>query len=265
MPTAEKFKQRAARFWNDTSGSILPYVTLMLAVIVGTSVLALDGGRFLSLQTQLQKGADALALAGAAELDRMPDAITRATNAVDDLISNSSLFGPAGSQTVAVSSIRFLSSLPASDSTFPIPNANVTTDPTLARFIEVTVTPITIPTILPASFFGGANSGTAGASAVAGMDQVNCKVIPIFICNPFEQPGDTYDQATQRLQDANADASFPTMAVLLEPGGRETLATLCPQPDRYRTIVASRARGMGLGKPWPRRTRKFASVKTASI
>jgi hypothetical protein len=34
-------------------------VTLVLVVIVGPSVLALDGGRYMSLQTQLQKGADA--------------------------------------------------------------------------------------------------------------------------------------------------------------------------------------------------------------
>ena len=33
----------------------------MLAASVGTSVLALDCGRYTSLQTQLQKGADALA------------------------------------------------------------------------------------------------------------------------------------------------------------------------------------------------------------
>ena len=59
MPTTERRKQRAARFLSDTTGSILPYVTLVLVVIVGPSVLALDGGRYMSLQTQLQKGADA--------------------------------------------------------------------------------------------------------------------------------------------------------------------------------------------------------------
>jgi hypothetical protein len=35
----------------------------------------------MSLQTQLQNGADALALAGAVELDRTPTAIARATHA----------------------------------------------------------------------------------------------------------------------------------------------------------------------------------------
>ena len=54
--------------WADTDGVILPYVTVMLVVFVGVSVLALDGGRYMSLQSQLQKGADALAIAGAGGL-----------------------------------------------------------------------------------------------------------------------------------------------------------------------------------------------------
>jgi hypothetical protein len=217
----------ARRLWADTSGVILPYVTIMLVVIVGTSVLALDGARYMSLHTQLQKGADALALAGAAELDRLPTAITRATNAVDNLlVSNASLFGPSGSQTVVASSIRFLRSLPASD-TSPIDGANVlcsaggcTADhAVLARYIEVTVTPVTMPTILPASIFGGANSQTTGAVAVAGFDQVVCSFTPMFVCNPYETAGMTYDQATQALVDAVATPAIRRRQIEMRRGG----------------------------------------------
>src|SRR6266702_8995119 len=83
----------ARSFCADTQGLILPYVTMMLIVIIGVSVLALDGARYMTLQTQLQNGADALALAGAAELDRLPDARTRAVTAIDRLLANSSLLG----------------------------------------------------------------------------------------------------------------------------------------------------------------------------
>src|SRR3984957_20183092 len=62
-----RVRRGAVAFWRDTDGIILPYVTIMLLAIVGLSVLALDGARFMSLQTQMQAGADALALAGAAE------------------------------------------------------------------------------------------------------------------------------------------------------------------------------------------------------
>ena len=203
-----KLAAAARSIWADTDGVILPYVTLMLVVFIGVAVLALDGARYMSLQTQLQKGADALAIAGAAELDRLPDAITRATNAVNNLVSNSSQFGTGGGVNVSVSSVRFLSSLPSSDTTYPIPNANVTTNSIQARFIEITVQPVNILTILPASFFGGATSVAAGATAVAGNAGVVCGITPMFICNPFEQMGDSYAQATARLVAASTDAAM---------------------------------------------------------
>src|SRR5262252_6217400 len=199
MPSWPVFKKgtRFARtFWNDTSGVILPYVTVMLVVIVGLSVLALDGARFMSLQTQLQNGADALALAGAAELDRLPDAETRARTAIERLLTNSTLFGSGTNRTIAVSNIKFYSRLPARDAS-PMSAGTLATGAGNARFILVTVRAVTLPTILPAGIFGGANMVTTAAAAVAGFDQVVCGVTPIYVCNPYEAPGMTNDQATE--------------------------------------------------------------------
>jgi len=156
----------AKALWQDTSGVILPYTTLLIVVIVGVSVLALDGARVMSLQTQLQNGADALALAGAAELDRLPDSITRATNAINNLVVNRTLFGTGNSENVAVSKIEFLVELPRDDSA-PISPEQVTIDPTRARYVQVTVQPVTVSAILQASL-----TATAGAQAVAGFDEV---------------------------------------------------------------------------------------------
>src|SRR5438105_1058390 len=153
---AAKIAQSIKALWGDTDGVILPYVTVMLVVIVGVSVLALDGARYMSLQTQLQNGADALALAGAAELDRLPTSINRATDAIDNLVTNSSLFGSGPDRNVRVARTRFLRTLPARDSD-PVLPGNLTSDPTQAAFIEITVEPIGLPTILPASFFGGSS------------------------------------------------------------------------------------------------------------
>jgi Putative Flp pilus-assembly TadE/G-like len=202
---ARKLAAFTNAFFCDTSGVILPYVTMMLVVIVGTSVLALDGARYMSLQSQLQNGADALALAGAAELDQKSDSITRATAAIDSLVTNATLYGTGDAASVQVSGIRFLSSLPANDSS-DISGANVTADPTLARFVEVTVQPVTLGTILPASFFGGTNSVTAGAQAVAGFpNTVVCNFPPIFVCNPYETAGMTDNAATAAFRTAMAD------------------------------------------------------------
>jgi Flp pilus assembly protein TadG len=153
-PVFKKGAQPAMAFWNDTSGVNLPYVTVMLVVIVGLSVLALDGARLMSLQTQLQNGADALALGGAAELDRLPDAETRARTAIERLLNNSTLFGAGATTTIAVSNIKFYSRLPAKDAS-PMSAGTLATGPGNARFVSVTVRPVTIPTILPAAFFGG--------------------------------------------------------------------------------------------------------------
>jgi len=139
----------ARQFWSDRDGVILPYVAIMLGVIIGLSALALDGSRLMSVQTQLQNGADALALAGAAELDRRPDSIIRAKAAIQDLVKNP-ISGAGIGQTAEVTSLDFLQSLPASDD-LPITTANLTDDPTLAAYVQVTLKPITMQMIFPIS------------------------------------------------------------------------------------------------------------------
>ena len=217
MPSWPIFKndtQFVRAFWDDTSGIILPYVTMMLVVIVGLSVLAIDGARFMSLQTQLQNGADALALAGAAELDRLPDAETRARTAIERLLTNSTLFGPGASRTIKVSNIEFYRRLPASDAS-PMSAGTRATGSGDARFVAVTVQPVTLSTILPAAFFGGSSTITAASSAVAGFDQVICGVTPIYVCNPYETAGMTYEQATERLQHAAANPADQSRLLIL--------------------------------------------------
>src|SRR5215467_9548206 len=118
----------AVTLGSDTRGVILPYVTILLVVIIGVAVLALDGARYMSLQTQLQNGADALALAGAAELDRLPDSQTRAIYAIHSLLSNSTLFGTGADRRVQVASIQFYSRLPETD-VRPMSDATPAADP----------------------------------------------------------------------------------------------------------------------------------------
>jgi hypothetical protein len=209
-------------FFHDTHGMILPYVTVMLVVIVGVSVLALDGARYMSLQTQLQNGADALALAGAAELDRLPDSETRAINAINNLITNSTLFGTRGNENTRVSSIEFYSQLPENDAS-PMSAGILALDPVNARFVSVTVRPVTLATVLPSSFFGGADRVTTGASAVAGLDEVVCKVPPIFVCNPFETRDMSYEQATEALQYSAAEPRAQRRLIRMRQNGGATV------------------------------------------
>src|SRR6516165_3312316 len=73
---------------SDQNGGVLLYFTIMIPVIIGMIGLALEGGQYFHLNSELQQLADAAALAGAAELDGTSDAITRATSKAETLLSN---------------------------------------------------------------------------------------------------------------------------------------------------------------------------------
>ena len=165
------------QLWNDCDGAVLPYVAIMLMAIFGLSALAVDASRLMSLQTQLQGGADALALAGAAELDRQPDSIIRAEAAIRNLLANP-VTGAGIAQTAQVSSIEFLRTLPAQDD-LPITTVNLTNDPTLAAYVQVTVKPVAIGMIFPLSLLPEHRTVGIGTQAVAGYDQNGCNAAPV--------------------------------------------------------------------------------------
>lgn len=218
------------RFRDDEDGFVLPLATMMLLTFIGGALLAVDGARLSGLQTDLQKAADAAALAAAAELDRRPSAIDRATAAATNLVVNRQIAGlEAG--PVRIGSLRFLAALPPSDDD-PITAAHVTADPADARFVEVTVAPVTLGTVFPAALFGAQeNRVRTGAVAVAGQDQAVCDFTPVYICNPFEGSGISLTQAMndpsvrRRLIQLKAQGSgasyFPgNFGFLQPPGGR---------------------------------------------
>jgi Flp pilus assembly protein TadG len=201
--------ERTRRFitglWNDTRGIILPYAALLLTVFIGLSALALDTGRQLSLQTQMQAAADAMAIAGARELDQRDGSRARAAQAMANLVSNG-LTGMGSNSPVAVPTPVFFSSLLAASTGF---GGTAATGDRDALFVAVTVAPKTVPAIF--SVFSPTIS--AGAQAIAGhtADQA-CGIAPVFICNPYEQSGDSDLQATQRLV-ANLDPKDPAFNI----------------------------------------------------
>src|SRR4051812_44186699 len=91
-----KIRQFAA----DERGIALILVAIMLPVLIGFALLAIDMSRAESLHNDLQKGADAYALAMAAELDGNADSITRANNAKANLLANETKFSTTGDHTL---------------------------------------------------------------------------------------------------------------------------------------------------------------------
>jgi len=182
-------------FCKDTSGIILPYAALLLTVFIGVSALAIDTGRQMSLQTQMQAAADALAIAGARELNQRSGAEARANQAIANLVSNG-LTGFGSSSPIASATTTFYKSLPAASVGFTGAAAAGDAE---ARYVAVTVAPRSVASMFP--IFSG--NVSAGAQSIAGHTaETACNIAPLFICNPYEQSGDTDQLATQHLNEA---------------------------------------------------------------
>jgi Flp pilus assembly protein TadG len=176
---------RLANFARDTSGAVAPLFAAALIGLVGAGALAWDVSRGYAMRDELEAAVDAAALAGATQLDGGSDSITRATTAAQGaLVQNAKRMGDTYESNVvgAGDTIRFLDAL---TNTATDPRANhVTTDPTAAKFIEITLAPRPMGLILGGLVGAGAFNGRA--HAVAGYGSALCKVPPLFVCNPDE-------------------------------------------------------------------------------
>jgi Flp pilus assembly protein TadG len=176
------------RLVDDTRGGILALSVVLLLFVLGTGGLILDFGRVWNSQSELQAFADHAALVAAGELDGTPDAITRANNALAQLISDRQAYA---SQDVTLDAndlqATFLRGLPAADTDDDF-SPFVTTDPALAQFVRVVVNPHTVSTIFANVLL--AVSGNAqvdvdvAAAAVAGYTQYVCDITPLMFCTP---------------------------------------------------------------------------------
>jgi Flp pilus assembly protein TadG len=189
--------RRFGKIFRNDDGVVVVVFGLMAASLIGVGALAIDLGRLMTYDTQLQNAADAAALAGAAELTGAPGARAKAADAAKSLLRNSQTYGASGPALVEFDTpspgfdFRFYSEIsPAGDT--------AATGDDDARFIEVTTRQGTMNTLL-ARLFGGPDSATAQARAVAGYKAVACRVPPVMMCNPDPDESDAF-QGFQRGQ-----------------------------------------------------------------
>jgi Flp pilus assembly protein TadG len=252
-----RLRRLVTAFRNDTRGAILPYVTIMLVVFVGFGALALDGGRYMSMQTQMQAVADALALAGARELNQRSGARARATSAIDTLVSNG-LTGMGYSGAITHAAPVFYSALPVATAGFTGTPATSDLD---AKFVAVTVNPVTVPTIMPIRFFqsGGVNSVSTGARAIAGfLGRAVCDMPPVFICNPYETSGMSDSAATTALRTAMEDGVTPKRML------RMNMSKTSPGHFGY-LVPPDACNGAACLKDWIARTHPPACYQTMGV
>jgi hypothetical protein len=187
--SASKTAPRLGTFARGEDGAILILWALFLAVAMGFMALTFDLGRVASTQSELQSFADQVALASAGELDGRPDAITRATAAAANLITDSQTYaeGTTVLSGAASYTMTFLRALPADDRAAA---TATTTDPRAARYVNIEVAERTVLT--PFAAANAALNGnptqnvasTISASATAGMTSWACDVTPLMFCVP---------------------------------------------------------------------------------
>ncbi len=190
-----KFKS----FLKSTGGAVAAWAAVTTPVVIGGAALSIDVARVYNMDGDLQAASDALARAGAAELDQRGDSIARATNAVNNMLKLEQKFSNRGSGDVEVERIRFLKEIPANDYE-EVPASSVTTVPSEAKYVEVTVKPETVTTLFPPGLASGMVDVALQSTSVAGMNQTVCGGAPVYVCNPWEDGSLSIYQA---LEDPN--------------------------------------------------------------
>lgn len=216
-------------FRKDEGGYVLVLSLILLPVFLGFGLLIIDVGRGNNAHADLQAAADAVALAGARELDGSSDAIPRARTAMAQLTNNVSMLARQGAdveielvyEDVAGNefTVRFLRGIPGStprgepnaipgDDTTPIDgtflNTWGTTDSSLAEYVYVYAQSENLETAFfnPASLLP--SSVPVSATAVAKTLSAVCDFTPLYICNPFENvTGYSGDGLEERFNDGD--------------------------------------------------------------
>jgi len=169
-----------ARFLNSLikseNAAVAPTVALSLFGLIAVGGIAFDYARLAAMDSELQAAADQAALAAATQLDQKSDAITRSTDAANNLIQNNSRF--ASDRSTLTATLNFYDTYNQSSD-----SGHGTTDATAARFVEVTLSSRQANyslTPVVALF----NSGNIQAHAIAGMGSAVCNVPPLMLCAP---------------------------------------------------------------------------------
>lgn len=209
------------RFIKSERGYAATLGLVLLPGLILFAVFLIDIGRGNNAHSDLQAAADAMALAGARELDGGVDAIDRALEAMSNVTNNVSFLGQVdGGATSALVfggdagdyTVTFLTAIPASDND-PLDGAYLdefaTTDGTLALFVHVRAQSEDLLTL--GNLLGDV---PVAASAVATSASAACDVTPLFICNPFES-------SELDLQQAFADGEFYGRLIRLHPKGSD--------------------------------------------
>jgi Flp pilus assembly protein TadG len=181
------------QFWHDQRGAVAVTYALALTALVGIAGVGYDYSRMMAMDTELQSAADEAALAAASQLDGRAGARANAQKAVQDYfgsttadVANRTVMSNDGNGSVIKAStmtFKFYKTFDAATDTY---GDEATTD------AEATVVRVTVGA--RKAFFaftpivGAFNSGDMQASAAASLQGGTCKLPPLLICGPSNNP-----------------------------------------------------------------------------
>ena len=234
MNSRKGFGRIFRRFWREERGAVFILFAILAPVMLGIIGLALDGGRVLTVNNELQDLADAAAIAGARELDGTQEGMDAAVEAALNLLNNDPRWSNVTTdEEIQINQpIRFCSS--------PLVGAEAwsactpTDDPLEADFIEIVTIEREVSPVLTVAVGGTEDIGTR-AIAIAGTSIVACAVQPLMLCNPFEEdesnpefhatPGQMFVFKQKGGGAGTHDPYAPGDFGLLDPPGANTSST----------------------------------------
>ena len=179
---------------NDRGAVAVTYA-MSLTALVAIAGLGFDYARLVTMDSELQNGADQAALAGATQLDGKSGSCARASAAARSLVRNITVLANDGAGTAitmatetacdAVGSIRFWEDRDKTTAANSEASANFIEEVVDARVANYALTPIV----------GALRSGNISAAALAGVGSSICKVPPLMICSP--DPGNPFNAANR--------------------------------------------------------------------
>ena len=229
MPLLHGLTKVLTTYARGTSGTLAVWGAVALPATLAAAAFAVDSSRLYSMDAELQSAVDAMAKAGAAELDGRADSESRARAAIKLLLQNPQSHGlNPGQARVTDNGIRFLSALP-SDPSVTAPASMEAQSAAEARYVEVTLETETVRTILPHSVVTSVIDTDMSATSTAGRAERVCGVAPVFICNPFEDSGQSFQDIMRTTDFQRRQIQFkrPTGQTASHRGGRRGRGRNC--------------------------------------
>ena len=186
---------RLDHFRREEKGAVAVTYSIAIMGLIVVAGVGYDYSRMATVDSELQNAADQAALAAATQLDKSDGACARAAVAAQDLVANLTMLSDdGGGNAITLTAETDKTAIDACETSEDVrffqdkaKTIPATTDGE-ARFVEVRVNPRRVFYALTPILAAFRDSGDLHAAAYAGVGSAICRVPPLMICSPSEDP-----------------------------------------------------------------------------